>query len=41
MADYSMVRDQTGAVLGLWLKNRETAQNRDLLTFLLMKHDLP
>jgi len=41
MADYSMVRDQSGSVCGLWLRSPEEAQNRELLTMLLIKHNLP
>lgn len=41
MADYSMVREKSGKVLGLWLRNPEDAQNRDLLSMLLIKHNLP
>ncbi|NQT71854.1 MAG: hypothetical protein HQ553_03670 [Chloroflexi bacterium] len=41
MSDYSMVRDKSGNVNGLWLRDPEAAQNRDLLSFLLIDESLP
>lgn len=42
MADYSLVKDETtGNIIGLWLRNPEDAQNRDLLSLLCAKHGLP
>lgn len=38
MAAYSIVRDESGRVCGLWLRDAEMAENRDLLSMLLIKH---
>ena len=41
MADYSMVKDQSGDVCGLWLRDSRAASDAQLLAALLIKHDLP
>ena len=41
MADYSMVKDRSGNVCGLWLRDSKTARDPELLAALLIIHDLP
>jgi hypothetical protein len=38
MGDYSFVKDQGGAVCGIWVKRPSDAQNQYYLLVLLMKH---
>jgi hypothetical protein len=38
LASYSLVKDQDGGVCGIWLRDSAQAQDRDMLTMLLIKH---
>jgi hypothetical protein len=38
MGDYSLVKDETDTVAGLWVKTEAVAHDRDLLMALLAKH---
>jgi len=40
-ADYSFVRDQTGKVHGIWLRDPQDTQKRELFMVLAIKHSLP
>ena len=39
MGDYSFVKDNSGNVYGIWLREPKVAQNHGLLLALLQKHD--
>jgi hypothetical protein len=41
MADYRLVRDENNEVCGIWLRNPEQAQDRELFAMLLTKHNAP
>ena len=38
MADYSFVKDASGQVVGLWLRDTEKSKNRIVILTLLMQH---
>ncbi len=40
MGDWSLVKDQKG-IIGMWVKDAKDAQDRNLLSFLLISKNIP